>query len=90
MLRRPEGLARISDVAVAGIKALLPRFRAVECRRSVADSLGLTALAHNPAANRREAHFLASERKPLNTKAFGRPILEGGLIRELDLVGLDG
>jgi hypothetical protein len=57
VLRRPGDLARISDAAVAGVKALLATFRAVECPRSVADSLGLTALAHNPAANGREAHI---------------------------------
>ena len=30
------------------------------------------------------------ERAPVNTKACGRPILEAGLIRELDLVGSTG
>ena len=54
------------------------------------DSLWLTALAHNPEANGREAHFWSSGRTPADTKACGRPILEAGLIRELDLVASTG
>ena len=42
---------------MAGVKALLARFRAAECPRSVEDSSGLTALVHSPAVNGREAHI---------------------------------
>ena len=52
-----ETLPGLATLRWPGSKALLARFRAVECRRSVADSLGPTALAHNPAANGREAHI---------------------------------
>ena len=55
-----ETLPGLAALRWPGSKALLARFRAVECRRSVADSLGPTALAHNPAANGREAHLPAT------------------------------